>query len=101
VQSPKDRIGYVNLVTHTERAWAQANDWQAVIWTALASNFAEEQQEPFTVPNAIRYLDGLDGETQTRAFEYIRRAPDETATPLRRALLAQAARDAAAPNHPA
>ncbi|MEI8044572.1 MAG: hypothetical protein WCL11_24390, partial [Verrucomicrobiota bacterium] len=61
----RGRIGYVNLVAHTERvwarqnqpsacdtitAWAQANDWQAVIWTALLSTFEEEQRQPFTVP---------------------------------------------------
>lgn len=113
---PRDRIGYVNLVAHTERAWArqnqpgacdtitawaQANDWQAVIWTALLSNFEEEQHAPFTVPTATRYLNGLNGETRTRAFEYIRRAPAETVTPLRRALQAQAPREPAAPNNPA
>lgn len=112
----KDRIGYVNLLAHTERAWArenqpaacdtitawaQANDWQAVIWTALLSNFEEEQHEPFTVPAAIRYLNGLNGETATRAFEYIRRAPTETMTPLRRALQAQAPREPAAATNPA
>ena len=112
----RGRIGYINLVSHTERAWARhnqpaacdtltawahANDWQAVIWTALLSNFEQEQQEPFTVPTAIRYLNGLKGETKTRAFEYIRRAPAETMTPLRRALQAQALREPAAPNNPA
>lgn len=97
--TPQDRIGYVNLVAHTERAWArenhpnacdtitawaQANDWQAVIWTALTPNFEEEQNEPFTVHAAVRYLNGLPGETRTRAFEYIRRAPPEIMTPFRR-----------------
>jgi hypothetical protein len=112
----RDHIGYVNLVAHTERAWArqnqpaacdtitawaQANDWQTVIWTALLSNFEEEQREPFTVPAAIRYLNGLNGETETRALEYIRRAPPETLTPLRRAFQPQAPREPAAPNNAA
>ena len=113
---PQDRIGYVNLVAHTERAWArenypdacdtitawaQANDWQAVIWTALLPNFEEKQHEPFTVPAAVRYLNGLADETRIRAFEYIRRAPPEIMTPLRRALQAPAPRDAAVPKDPA
>jgi hypothetical protein len=110
---PKDRIGFVNLITHTERAWArenqpdacdtitawaQTNDWQAVIWTALTSNFAEEQREPFTLPAALHYLNSLTGQTRSRALEYIHRAPAEIMTPLRRALQAQAPRDAAIPN---
>src|SRR5262245_27762249 len=56
-----DRIGYVNLVRNTERtfarqqhpnacntikAWAQARGWDAVVWTALPSNFEEAVQRP-------------------------------------------------------
>src|SRR5687767_13642828 len=47
---PRDRIGFVDLVSGTEqawsrqhhpsacdciKAWAQAQDWEAVVWTAL------------------------------------------------------------------
>jgi hypothetical protein len=110
---PKDRIGFVDLTTNTERAWArenqpdasdtitawaQASDCQAVIWTALKPNFAEEQREPFTLPAALHYLNSLTGQTRTRALEYIHRAPAEVMTPLRRALQARAPRDAAIPN---
>ncbi len=94
-----NHIGYINLVKHTERprarqnhpaacdaitVWARENDWEAVIWTALPSNFEAQQHQPFTVQAGLDYLNGLTGETRARAFEYIRRAPPETMTPLRR-----------------
>ncbi len=100
----KERIGFVNLVSNTERewsrqqhpgacdaikAWAQAHDWQSVIWTALPSNFESEGRPPFSVPAAMAYVNGLTGETKTRALEYLQRAPEEVDTPIRRQLLAQ------------
>lgn len=95
---PKERIGFVNLVSNTERdysrqqhpaacddikTWAQANDWQAVIWTALVSNFAEKQNQPFSVTAAVAYVGNLLGEQKTKALEYIQRAPTEVDTPFR------------------
>lgn len=98
-----EKIGYVNLIASTERdnsrlhhpaacdtikVWAQANDWQAVIWTALISNFDSEGRPPFSVPAAVAYFNGLTGAVQARALEYLKHAPAEVDTPLRRAILA-------------
>lgn len=59
--TPANEVAEANLLNNTERAWAtenhpdacntirawaQANDWQAVIWTALSSNFAEALHQP-------------------------------------------------------
>ena len=46
----------------TIKTWAQANGFDAAIWTALASNFHEPDKagEPFSVEAAIRYLEMLD-----------------------------------------
>jgi len=105
-----ERIGFLNLVANTERdwarqnhphacdkikTWAQANTWQAVIWTALTSNFAFKQEESFTTNAAHRYLRGLTGESKTLALEYIHRAPEEVDTPLRRLVAAQHHREPA------
>ena len=95
---PKERIGFVDLLANAERqesrqchpkacdqikSWAQANGWQAVIWTALISNFNDKRGVQFSEAAAIAYLSGLTGETKMRAFEYIRRAPPEVDTPVR------------------
>src|SRR5271157_760255 len=56
-------------------AWAKSNDYDAAIWTALASNFSEEGGEPFSVTAAIRYLETLGGQDAGRfglALAYVR-----------------------------
>ena len=100
----KDRIGFFNLVSNTERewsrqqhpgacdaieAWAQVNGWEAVIWTALISNFEQERKIPFSVHAAVAYLGGLSGPAKAKALEYIEKAPEEVVTPLRREIAAQ------------
>jgi hypothetical protein len=95
-----DRIGYVNLLRNTERpyarqqhphacdtikAWAQAQRLDAVVWTALPSNFAEVAQRPFSVETAIQHLKALTEPATSHALEYLRRAPEEVMTTLRKA----------------
>ncbi len=69
------------------KAWAQANGFDAAIWTALASNFHEVDKaaEPFSVDAAIRYLETRDDATRRTALRYIRKAPQEAQTPVRAA----------------
>ena len=63
-------------------AWAQANGYDAAIWTALASRLHEpgKRGEPFMINAAIRYLEDLekrDAATFGSALTYIRKAPIE------------------------
>ena len=73
------------------KAWAQANGFDAAIWTALASNFHEPDKagEPFSVEAAIRYLKALDAPKLDAALGYIRSAPPEVQTPVRAAVNAR------------
>jgi hypothetical protein len=64
-------------------AWANAKGFDAAIWTALGSNFAEKARESFSVEAAIRYLGARNGKTLEAALTYIRRAPPEVQTPVR------------------
>jgi hypothetical protein len=69
-------------------AWTESNDYDAAIWTALASNFDEWNKggEPFSVTAAIRYLETLqekDPAAFARALDYIRKAPPEVETTVR------------------
>lgn len=93
-----NRIGYVNA--HSDdarcqadreaqpliRAWAQELGFDFVVWTDLPSNFAEKRGVAFCVDRAIEYLRSLREDAADRARDYIRRAPEEIDTPLRRAL---------------
>ncbi len=69
----------------TIAAWAQANGYDAAVWTAIASNFAE-LVEPFSTTAAIAYLEKLEARDAAKfasALAYIRNAPPEVDTPVR------------------
>jgi hypothetical protein len=67
-------------------AWAKDQGLDVVIWTALASNFAKELKQPFSVQAAIAYLKRLPPAGKSKAAEYIWCAPDFIQTPLRNAV---------------
>jgi hypothetical protein len=71
------------------RTWAQAKEFDAVIWTALARRFKDALGIPFTPAAALNYLNGLPAPTKERALEYIHNAPPQTMTPFRQQLLAR------------
>jgi hypothetical protein len=66
--------------------WARANNLDAVIWTALTSNFQEETTQVFSVIAAIAYLKSLPIEAKVKAAEYIWRAPNVVKTAVRAAI---------------
>ena len=83
------------------RAWVEATGAAGAVWTDLEPNFAEVRGEPFSIPRAVAYLQGLTGESREEAVRYIDCAPASTDTPLRRALAgATWWRDAAARHAP-
>ena len=67
-------------------AWAKKLSFDAVVWTALKSNFIEKsktRQKGFTVENAIQHIKNMTREEKVKAAEYIWRAPNEIRTRLR------------------
>jgi hypothetical protein len=74
------------------RAWAAERDVDGVVWTDLPSNFAKKCRQPFSVPAALAYLQGLDAEGKAKALDYINRAPLFIRTPLRDAVADQMSR---------
>lgn len=67
-----------------------AQNWDAVVWTALTSNFSEKRGEPYSTEAALRYFNGLEAEAKARAVEYVVKAPPEVDTPFRRLAVAAA-----------
>ncbi|KSV89703.1 hypothetical protein N181_31885 [Sinorhizobium fredii USDA 205] len=67
------------------REWAAQHGLEAVIWTALAPNFAELQSVEFSVDAAMIYLKALPSDKFALAEDYIRNAPETVRTPLRAA----------------
>jgi hypothetical protein len=70
-------------------AWLAASKYEAVIWTALASNFVERAGHPFCVEAAIRFLEDQPEGHLPVALEYIRKAPLSVRTPVRSAVSAR------------
>jgi hypothetical protein len=65
------------------RQWAQQNDIDTVIWTAIGPRFIERTGTPFSVDAAIHYLTSLIDPTKAMALEYIRSAPADVLAPVR------------------
>lgn len=93
-----EKIGFVNLCNQSHsgfafamhpaacnliETWAKANNWPAIIWTALTPNFAQKQNKPFTPEAAVAYLFTLPHEQYKRATEYLAKAPETVDTPVR------------------
>lgn len=68
------------------RQWARSENIDAVVWTALPSNFLKCKGEEFSVDAAKRHVQSLNAENKVKAAEYIWRAPKLANTPVRRAL---------------
>lgn len=69
--------------------WGQRNGFDAIVWTALASNFTEVTGNEFSTDAAIGYLSALPSDTFALAAEYIRMAPPQVYTPVRAAFSAR------------
>ena len=75
--SDHEFVGYIG-------DWAKRKGFDAVIWTALESNFEKPpERKKFTVENAIQHLKELSPKGKLEAKEYIRRAPEMIKTELR------------------
>lgn len=68
--------------------WAKQRGVDHVVWTALPAKFGSEVRTP-SDEEVISYLRGLDGERREKAECYIRRAPRQVDTRLRRLIAAE------------
>lgn len=95
-----DGIGYLDLgsgahsrerfprqkdVDRIVRGWGDREGVEAVLWTALPATFEARTGSPFSVQRGLDYLAGLSGPLRETALDYVRNAPREVDTPLRRA----------------
>ncbi len=67
-------------------AWARKKNLDAVVWTALKSNFKKKVNEPFTLDAVVNYLKTLPPEGKVKAAEYVWRSPGFVKTAVRSAL---------------
>ncbi len=69
--------------------WLTAIDADAVVWTALETNYHPQFGRKFGCEHAAEYLQSLPKAPRANAVEYINRAPKEVATKFRRFLIDQ------------
>src|SRR4029077_4059106 len=69
--------------------WAKQKKLDAVVWTALKSNFRKEAGATFSVDAVIAYVKKLGPSAKVKAAEYVWRAPEFVRTPVRSALKAE------------
>jgi hypothetical protein len=67
-------------------AWAKEKKLDAVVWTALKSNFEDETKAPFSIDAVVAYLKTLSPAGKAKAAEYVWRAPEFVQTAVRLAL---------------
>jgi hypothetical protein len=67
-------------------AWAREHKLDAVIWTALESNFRQKVGKPFSVTAVVAYVKSLSPDAKAKAAEYVWRAPEFVKTAVRSAL---------------
>ena len=78
----KDRESFDAIVT-----WAKTrSDISTVIWTDLGSNCEELRGEPFSIFNAVSYLEKTPQLDKDKAAEYVWNAPQFVKTALREEL---------------
>ncbi len=75
-----------NPANHAIGRWARTKTLDAVIWTALKSNFLKGTNQRFSVEAAVTHLKALGPAAKVKAAEYVWRAPDFVRTPLRSVL---------------
>lgn len=95
----RKRIGFVDLISGTNskaefpeqvdvfnniQIWCRSQNYGAAVWTALPAQFKEQTNMDFSVDNVITYLKNLPKSTRENALKYIRNAPQEIVTPVRR-----------------
>ena len=64
--------------------WGISHGFDAVIWTALPSNFYDSTNLPFSTDNALIYLQKLADGPLDLAIEYILKTRTEVQTPFRK-----------------
>ena len=67
--------------------WGKKKGLDAVVWTGLTENsdkFREKTEMELNEDNIIKYLKTLTGETLEKAREYVKKAPEQIDTKLRR-----------------
>ena len=91
-----ERIGYISILENDSncravpqvldyiRQWAVVKGLDAVIWTDLQANFKDKTKMELNAENVTAYLNSLTGVTREKAVTYIKMAPSQVETKLKK-----------------
>lgn len=94
-----DNIGFVDIqkginrckvipeILPNIRSWAKQKRLDGVVWTDLPTNFEEKTKMEFNEDNVVDYIFGLPISESHNAELYVRKAPDQVDTKLRRRIV--------------
>jgi len=97
-ETSRNDIGFVSIPDNSNRcnviprilprikSWTEQKGLDAVVWTDLRSNFKARTELEFNEDNVVRYLRELKGEALRDAEEYVRKAPEQIETNIRKRL---------------
>lgn len=94
-ETSKERIGWYNKTEDNFfsedfefkdniKEWISHTDYDAVVWTNLGKRFKDKIKKEHNLENVIEYLEQLTGNTKVIAEEYIRKAPQQIKTAVRK-----------------
>jgi len=86
IQSNNYRCNVIPHILPSIKSWAKHKGLDVVVWTDLPSNFKEKTNLEFSEDNVMKYLREFKGQALRNAEEYIRKAPEQIETPIRKKL---------------
>jgi hypothetical protein len=95
-----ENIGFLNFIDNTFRVrnsnsfildilrrWNVDKNFHAVIWSDFGAKFTDVLHRPFSIDNAISFLEGLTDPERNSSLTYIRLAPPQIQTRFRHLIL--------------
>ena len=83
---PEHMLKYENEIIKEIEKWMSNKKLDGVVWTVLSSNFKGKTGMKFNEENIIKYLKELKPEQNKKAEEYIRNAPPQIRTVMRKVI---------------
>ncbi len=82
----ESRCNTVPAIVGDITQWARRKGSDIVIWTDLSENFRRKTRTDLSEENVLGYLGGLEGEARMEAENYVRNAPKQVRTRIRRTI---------------
>jgi hypothetical protein len=87
IQKGANRCKIIPEILPNIRSWAKQKELDGVVWTDLSTNFKEKTEMEFNEDNAVEYISSLPKSELHVVESYVRKAPDQVDTMLRRRLV--------------